>query len=205
MFWFATQEGSRYDWVTYWKEDGLSDDRVVLILEDQAGELWFATHNGLSRYDGIVWRTYHEQEGLLDNRVPSIIQDKKGAYWIGAGSSATVFRVDALDLDNVTRGETVTVEVPPPTGRPQYTDLEGNPVYIVKLDGNTPLKQDFEDLIAFAQAYDSSEGDDKYNVLADTDQNETVEFADFIRFAQAYEREAVAINGHPIVAGKTVE
>ena len=67
------------------------------------------------------------------------------------------------------------------------------------------MKQDFEDLIAFAQAYDSSEGDDKYNVLADTDQNETVEFADFIRFGQAYEREGVAINGHPIVAGKTVE
>lgn len=166
---------------------------------------WFATRNGLSRYDGTVWRTYHQEDGLLDNRVPSIIQDKKGAYWIGTGSSATVFRLDALDLDNVTCGETVTVEVQPPTGRPQYTDLEGNPVYIVKLDGNTPSKQDFEDFIAFAQAYDSSEGDDRYNFLADTDQNETVEFADFIRFGQAYEREAVAINGHPIVAGRTVE
>ena len=186
-----------------WAE--LAHNWVWDIHQDCTGLFWFATRNGLSRYDGTVWRTYHQEDGLLDNRVPSIIQDQKGAYWIGAGSSATVFRLDALDLDNVTCGETVTVEVQPPTGPPQYTDLEGNPVYIVKLDGNTPSKQDFEDFIAFAQAYDSSEGDDRYNFLADTDQNETVEFADFIRFAQAYEREAVAINGHPIVVGKTVE
>jgi hypothetical protein len=83
--------------------------------------------------------------------------------------------------------------------------VDGNPVYIVKPDGNSPFKQDFEDFIAFAQAYDSSDGDDGYNVLADTDQNGTMGFADFIRFAQAYEREAVAINGQPIAAGKIVE
>src|SRR5262245_49133433 len=33
-------------------EQGLSDIRVIDVLQDQAGFMWFGTPNGLNRYDG---------------------------------------------------------------------------------------------------------------------------------------------------------
>jgi len=33
-------------------EQGLSDQRVLAIVQDRAGFIWFGTNNGLNRYDG---------------------------------------------------------------------------------------------------------------------------------------------------------
>ena len=37
-------------------QDGLANDKVLSILQDQYGFMWFATENGLSRFDGIKFR-----------------------------------------------------------------------------------------------------------------------------------------------------
>jgi hypothetical protein len=185
----ATSEGVVLTWVMS------VDDRIVGAVPYRG---YGISIQGVESYELLAGSDAESLEMI------AMLSAGKEGYTV-TGVSETVYRVDALDLDNRTVGETITIEEEPPTGPPQYTDVDGNPVYIVKPDGNSPFKQDFEDFIAFAQAYDSSDGDDGYSVLADTDQNGTVEFADFIRFAQAYEREAVAINGQPIAAGKIVE
>jgi hypothetical protein len=73
-------------------------------------------------------------------------------------------------------------------------------VYIIALDGQTPLVEDFEDFIAFAGAFGSSTGEAKYNVQADLDDDGTVAFADFIAFAGAFGKEAVGGATKPVVA-----
>lgn len=55
-FWFATDGDGvcRYDGTSsthFRQKDGLCSDFVWSILEDQAGNLWFRTGDGISRYD----------------------------------------------------------------------------------------------------------------------------------------------------------
>ena len=60
--WFAGWEGggvTRYDgktFHTYREDDGLVDDRVVCMVEDDKGNLWIGTSAGVSCYDGKIFR-----------------------------------------------------------------------------------------------------------------------------------------------------
>lgn len=57
---------------------------------------------------------------------------------------------------------------------------------IVPGGGQTPCKVDFEDFIAFAQAFNSTQGDPNFNHLADTNQDGVVNFPDFIAFSGVF-------------------
>ncbi len=63
-------------WTHFDRKDGLCDDRVWSILEGRPGVMWFATANGVARYDGVawscmrgpksvVWPMLHEGDALL--------------------------------------------------------------------------------------------------------------------------------------------
>ncbi len=47
-------------------DDGLPNDRIYYIQEDDSGKLWFSTDNGLSQFDPAsrVFRNYDVQDGL---------------------------------------------------------------------------------------------------------------------------------------------
>ena len=50
---------------TFWTvADGLADDRVEDLQEDQDGILWIATLGGLSRFDGSRFRNFTIADGL---------------------------------------------------------------------------------------------------------------------------------------------
>ncbi|HKK61573.1 MAG TPA: two-component regulator propeller domain-containing protein, partial [Bacteroidales bacterium] len=44
-------------------EDGLSNNVVYDILEDEVGFIWIATRNGLNRFDGSGFRVYDQFKG----------------------------------------------------------------------------------------------------------------------------------------------
>lgn len=44
-------------------EKGLSNNFVVSIAQDKEGFLWFATDEGLNRFDGSHFITYYKEEG----------------------------------------------------------------------------------------------------------------------------------------------
>jgi ligand-binding sensor domain-containing protein len=84
VFWFGTGERGlcRFDGGSfryYGKEDGLQDNQVNAIAEDSQGNLWVATNNGLSRYDG---KTFETIKSLENERVSSILVDKQGTVWV---------------------------------------------------------------------------------------------------------------------------
>ena len=75
---------------------GLSDNRVLSILEDKSGNLWFGTYDGgVNKYDGETFTHFTTKEacpitsehecigGLSHNRVSSILEDKTGNLWFG--------------------------------------------------------------------------------------------------------------------------
>ncbi|MEO6282044.1 MAG: two-component regulator propeller domain-containing protein [Dyadobacter sp.] len=80
-------------------KDGLSNNEVTGIYEDKAGDIWFATEDGVSRYDpgqadGKSFRNFKLNEGFRnnDNRINSIIEDKTGQFWVG--TKGNTFKYD---------------------------------------------------------------------------------------------------------------
>lgn len=68
-------------------EQGLAHRRVWAILQDRRGFLWFATPNGLSRYDGYEFVNFeHEPDNprsLTSNYTTLLLQDAADAIWVG--------------------------------------------------------------------------------------------------------------------------
>ncbi|MFO7584215.1 MAG: diguanylate cyclase [Anaerolineales bacterium] len=67
-------------------EDGLPNATVLSVLQDQEGFMWFATADGLARYDGSNFTVFrHSEEGnsLSNNNTFCLVQSSDGLIWIG--------------------------------------------------------------------------------------------------------------------------
>lgn len=77
-------------------ENGLSQNTVRCILQDQRGFLWFGTDDGLDRFDGYRFRVYRQQPdipaGLPHNRITALLEDRAGRFWVGTMDG--LFRFD---------------------------------------------------------------------------------------------------------------
>jgi len=70
--------------------DGLSQGMVTDILQDSRGFMWFATLDGLNRYDGSEIRVFQfepdQPHTLSDYSIISLKEDSRGFIWIGTVS-----------------------------------------------------------------------------------------------------------------------
>lgn len=100
------------------QKDGLCSNNVSNIIEDQQGNIWFASLSsdfptkrktgGLSRFDGEQFTQFRDIEGLNNSDIYTLFNDKKGHVWIGAiglgayrydGQTFTLFKqTDRNDL-----------------------------------------------------------------------------------------------------------
>ena len=73
------------EWQAYTQNEGLEDNRVRNILEDDEGFLWFGGGFGgrVSRFDDTSVLTMTESDGLPHSHVTSLAQDRQGRIWIG--------------------------------------------------------------------------------------------------------------------------
>lgn len=75
----------------YSTEDGLSHDAIRDILKDKEGFMWFATWDGLNRFDGKNFITYKASAGdkssLGNNRIDLMKEDTFGNIWFKAYDS----------------------------------------------------------------------------------------------------------------------
>ncbi len=66
--------------------DGLSQSNVKAILQDRRGFMWFATQDGLDRYDGNTFVVYKhnpkDPNSISANLVTDLIEDDQGYLWI---------------------------------------------------------------------------------------------------------------------------
>ncbi len=84
-------------------ENGLSQGTIIDIVEDQQGFLWFATFNGLNRFDGYEFQTYHHQaddsSSLPGNLIKKLLIDAGGQLWIATTNGLAKYN---LYSDNFT-------------------------------------------------------------------------------------------------------
>lgn len=75
-----------YAFTSYSDKDGLSQNTVMGILQDHKGIMWFATWNGINKFDGYTFTSYKSAPGngidLTTNRTDQICEDKYGFLWV---------------------------------------------------------------------------------------------------------------------------
>ena len=76
-------------------EQGLSDQRVLALLQDRTGFMWFGTNNGLNRYDGHTIVEYRNDSNnpnsLSGNFIHDLHEDRAGTLWVGTSSGLNAF------------------------------------------------------------------------------------------------------------------
>jgi ligand-binding sensor domain-containing protein len=87
--WFpANPHGAaRFDgqnWKIITAEDGLINNHVLSITEDQAGNMWFGMVGGVSKYDGEAFTSF-TREDLGFDYVNFVTADGKGNLWFASG------------------------------------------------------------------------------------------------------------------------
>lgn len=80
-------------------EQGLSQNTVNCVLQDQKGFLWIGTWSGLNRFDGYSFKTinrdfYAPSSGLTHPTVVGLIEDSLGFIW--AATSKGLNKIDPL-------------------------------------------------------------------------------------------------------------
>lgn len=63
--------------------DGLASSTVYEIIQDREGFIWFATANGISKFDGNRFTTFRTIDGLNSNSIISIAEGNNGELFIG--------------------------------------------------------------------------------------------------------------------------
>ena len=73
------------------RSQGLSQQRVSHIVQDDRGFMWFGTQYGLNRYDGYHFRVFKhdplDADSLGGVFISALFKDRSGRIWIGCDSS----------------------------------------------------------------------------------------------------------------------
>ncbi|SEJ21400.1 Signal transduction histidine kinase [Dyadobacter sp. SG02] len=71
-------------------DHGLSQSHVSAILKGRRGFMWFATEDGLNRYDGYKYTHYKHDPAnpasIHDSFVLSLLEDELGKLWVGTST-----------------------------------------------------------------------------------------------------------------------
>jgi signal transduction histidine kinase/ligand-binding sensor domain-containing protein/DNA-binding response OmpR family regulator len=75
--------------------DGLSNNSVTTIFQDNDGYMWFGTYDGLNRYDGYNFKVYrnriNDKKSLSFNTVYNIEGDSKKNIWVGGSNGISIY------------------------------------------------------------------------------------------------------------------
>ncbi|MGL4292838.1 MAG: hybrid sensor histidine kinase/response regulator transcription factor [Bacteroidales bacterium] len=84
--------------------DGLSQSTIFSIAQDKTGNMWFATVDGLNKYDGYNFKIYrHEATDTtsIGSNVARIIKtDKNGILWIGTQAGLSRYNEEKDYFEN---------------------------------------------------------------------------------------------------------
>ena len=83
---------------------GLSNSNVFGITQDHQGFIWFATEDGLNRFDGNNFVTYrhniNNKNSITDNVIRKIFIDSENTLWVGTENGLSRYNVELDNFDN---------------------------------------------------------------------------------------------------------
>jgi ligand-binding sensor domain-containing protein len=85
-------------------DNGLSQNSINCIVQDNVGFIWIGTQNGLNRYDGYTFTKYNfnpeDKTSLSHNYINFILEDNSNQLWIGTAGGLNKYN---RQLDSFTR------------------------------------------------------------------------------------------------------
>jgi ligand-binding sensor domain-containing protein len=82
------------EWLTYnnaTTSTQLCNPYVQSIFEDNQGNMWFGTYQGISIYDGQDWTTINSLDGLVNNFVNDFAQDDNNNMWMATNKGVSMY------------------------------------------------------------------------------------------------------------------
>ena len=97
---------------SYTTADGLAHNSVNRIVRDSRGFMWFATEEGLSRFDGYAFTNYGVEHGLPHANVTDLLETKSGELWVATFGGLVLFRPDGAASARVVHANDVNTTRP---------------------------------------------------------------------------------------------
>ncbi len=85
---FCVAQAPNLKFTRYTVDEGLSQNNVKDLMEDQYGFIWIGTEDGLNVFDGYSFATFRKDEkdstSISDNWARCLLEDRDGYIWVGA-------------------------------------------------------------------------------------------------------------------------
>src|SRR5690349_11441764 len=81
LFICITGTAQQFSFKQYTVKDGLPSSTIYYALQDRNGFMWFASNQGVSRFDGHTFRNFTKEDGLPDNEIIKMYLDKHNNVW----------------------------------------------------------------------------------------------------------------------------
>jgi len=122
----------------YTIKQGLSSNYISKIIQDNYGFLWFATDNGLNRFDGyrfIVFKNDSKDTNTIsDNNITSLAVDNFNNLWIGTRKGLNKLDLTTYKITRFYHSENIKNSIADNWIRALFADKEGF-LYIETTDG----------------------------------------------------------------------
>jgi len=83
-------------YVNYDASNGLPQEDIFSIFQDQKGYMWFGTNSGAVRYNGREMKVFNHEQGLPGNSVRDIEQDSSGTMYFATTEGIAKFSDDSI-------------------------------------------------------------------------------------------------------------
>jgi len=87
------------------KAQGMVSSVVYDIAQDRDGFMWFATEDGLQKYDGVKFVNYRhsrlDENSLSSNIVRNVLVDNQGRLWVGTEAGLNLYRKEFDDFERI--------------------------------------------------------------------------------------------------------
>ncbi len=86
-----------FPFVFYGSDEGLPQENITSIFQDNEGYIWFGTFSGAVKFNGRTMKTFDSSNGLVGNEVMDIKQGANGTLYFATLKGVSTFRNGVFD------------------------------------------------------------------------------------------------------------